>query len=102
MPKVQLHVDTDRDVHIGIAGPLNHSTWAALRRECHELEDVRTVVIDVSGVQSIDSAGIGVLLMIRECAEKKKGRVKIIGAMRNPSVTQVIKLAHLDKIFEIE
>lgn len=102
MAKVHLTVDKDRDVHIGILGPLNHTTWAAIRRECYELEDIMTVRINLAGVQSIDSAGIGVLLMIRECAEKKNGKVMITGALKNPNVCQIVKLAHLDKIFTIE
>ncbi|MBF0139395.1 MAG: STAS domain-containing protein [Magnetococcales bacterium] len=102
MAKVHLTVDRDRDVHITIVGPLNHTTWSSIRRECYELEDIRSVSINLSGVQSIDSAGIGVLLMIRECAEKKNGKVMITGAMKNPNVNQIVKLAHLDKIFTIE
>lgn len=102
MAKVQIHVDKERVVHIDIAGPLNHTTWAAIRRECHELDDLRVVRVNLAGVQSIDSAGIGVLLMIRECAEKKSGKVMITGAMKNPNVNQIVKLAHLDKIFTIE
>ncbi|MBF0423418.1 MAG: STAS domain-containing protein [Magnetococcales bacterium] len=102
MAKVNMSVDQDRDVHIGILGSLNHTTWAAIRRDCYELEDIRWVRVNMSGVQSIDSAGIGVLLMIKECAEKKNGKVMITGAMKNPHVNQIVKLAHLDKIFQIE
>lgn len=102
MPKVQLRVGPDRDVHIRIFGPLNHTTWASLRRECNELEDIRTVRVDLAGVQSIDSAGIGVLLMIKECAEKKNGGVVVSGALKNPSISHIVKLAHLDKVFQVE
>ncbi len=102
MSAIQIHVDSDRDVLIGISGALNHATWTALRYRCRELEDIRVVRVDLAAVTSIDSAGIGSMLMIKDCVEKKNGKVVLVGAAKNPNVDHIIKLAHLDKIFTIE
>lgn len=60
----------------------------------------RSIIVDLSGVEVIDSSGIASLLEAFQNA-RKKGKAFIIAAV-NPSVMRVFKLARLETVFAIE
>ena len=58
------------------------------------------VVIDLTGVDYIDSAGLGILLTLRERAEEKNVKVALKGMAG--SVKEVLELACFDTLFAFQ
>jgi len=59
----------------------------------------RKVVIDLKGVQYIDSSGFGCFLSIMKAARSNYGTLKFTSP--EPSVMEVFKTLHLNTVFEI-
>lgn len=57
------------------------------------------LVIDLSGVQFIDSSGFGVFLSVNRAANSRSGQLKICNVRKE--VMQLFKLLQLHHIFEI-
>jgi anti-anti-sigma factor len=57
------------------------------------------VVIDLKGVQYIDSSGFGCFLSIMKAARNNYGTLKF--ASPEPAVMEVLKTLHLNTVFEI-
>jgi len=73
---------------------------AALSRVVTQaLKNTREVVLDLEGVQRIDSAGLGELARIVSSAGNPRGRLKLAGV--NPRVMQLLRLTNLSSVFEI-
>jgi len=73
---------------------------AALTRVVTQaLKNTREVVLDLEGVQRIDSAGLGELARIRNAAQASGGKLKLAGL--NPRVLQLLRLTNLSSAFEI-
>jgi len=73
---------------------------AALTRVVTQaLKNTREVVLDLEGVQRIDSAGLGELARIRNAAQASGGKLKLAGL--NPRVLQLLRLTNLSSVFEI-
>ena len=73
---------------------------AALSRMAGEaLEHTREVVLDFAGVQRMDSAGLGELVLAHMCAESEGKSVKLAGA--KPHVRELLDLTNLSSVFEI-
>lgn len=54
--------------------------------------------IDLSGVDYMDSSGVGALLAVRRLAMKKGGRVTVKG--QHGLIHDLFRLTQLDKVFE--
>ena len=63
------------------------------------LKNTREVVLDLEGVQRIDSAGLGELVRIATAGGARRGRLKLAGV--NPRVMQLLCLTNLSSAFEI-
>ena len=63
------------------------------------LKNTREVVLDLEGVQRIDSAGLGELARIRNAAQVSGGKLRLAGV--NPRVLQLLRLTNLSSAFEI-
>lgn len=63
------------------------------------LGEAPDVVIDLSGVLFLDSAGVGVLVGLFKNARLRGGRARFCGL--TPGVRSVLELIQLDRIFEI-
>jgi anti-sigma B factor antagonist len=63
------------------------------------LENSNRIVIDLSGVSSIDSAGIGELVLLHTSAQAKKAELKY--ASPSPLVQDLLELTHLNSFFDI-
>lgn len=73
---------------------------AALTRVVTEaLQHTREVVLDLEGVQRIDSAGLGELVLIRRAAEASGGTLKLAGP--NPRIRELLDLTNLSSVFEV-
>lgn len=63
------------------------------------LQHSREVVLDMEGVQRIDSAGLGELVLVLMAAEATGGTLKLAGP--NARVRHMFKLTNLSSIFEM-
>jgi anti-sigma B factor antagonist len=73
---------------------------AALSRMAGEaLEHTREVVLDFGGVQRLDSAGLGELVLVHMSASDQGKLVKLAGA--KPHVRELLDLTNLSSVFEI-
>ncbi len=59
----------------------------------------RDLVIDLSGVTSIDSAGVRALVRGHTSAQRAGGRMSLAAA--RPAVAKVLEVSHLSRIFDI-
>jgi anti-sigma B factor antagonist len=73
---------------------------AALSRLAGEvLENSGKVVLDLSGVSSIDSAGIGELALLQTWAQSRNTDLKF--ASPSPLVSELLDLTNLDSVLDI-
>jgi anti-sigma B factor antagonist len=95
-------VKTDgENVIISISGDVDLEFSGDLRTVLMEnLPKGRTIIVDMSGVELIDSSGIASLLEAFQNA-RKKGKDFIIASVNTP-VIRVFNLARLETVFDIE
>ena|ERR1700722_7804349 len=73
---------------------------AALSRVVGEvLQNTNKLVLDLSGVTSMDSAGIGELALLQTWAQEKNAEFKCAGA--KPLVRTLLDLTNLDSVVEV-
>jgi anti-anti-sigma factor len=73
---------------------------AALSRVVGEaLQDTREVILDFEGVESLDSAGLGELVLAHMSAAGQGKSVKLSGAQ--PHVRGLLELTNLSSVFEL-
>jgi anti-sigma B factor antagonist len=63
------------------------------------LQEARKLVLDLSGVSSMDSAGIGELALLQSWAQGKNASLKCAGP--NPLVSNLLELTNLDSVLEV-
>jgi anti-sigma B factor antagonist len=59
----------------------------------------RPLLIDLSGVNYMDSSGVGTMVFVKREVERSGGKVILIGLQ--PRVRSVFEITHLDKFFTI-
>jgi anti-anti-sigma factor len=59
-------------------------------------QGLRKLVLDLSALESIDSAGIGVLAVCCGCMEREGGKVAVVGA--GGRVKELLELTHFDRV----
>jgi len=62
-------------------------------------QQAKKLVLDLSGVNSIDSAGIGELALLQTWSEARSGSLKFAGA--SPLVSDLLELTNLDSVLEV-
>jgi anti-anti-sigma factor len=73
---------------------------AALSRLVGEiLEHGSKLVLELSGVSTMDSAGIGELVLLRTWAQERNAELKCAGA--NPIVRSLLELTNLNSVLEV-
>jgi anti-anti-sigma factor len=73
---------------------------AALSRVVGEvLQEARKLVLDLSGVSSMDSAGIGELALLQSWAQGKNVSLKCAGP--NPLIRTLLDLTNLNSVLEV-
>jgi len=63
------------------------------------LQQARKLVIDLSGVSAMDSAGIGELVLLQNWAQGKSVSLKCAGP--NSLVSTLLELTNLDSVLEV-
>ncbi len=73
---------------------------AALSRVVGEVQQqAKKLVLDLSGVSSIDSAGMGELALLHTCSQGQNRSLKFAGA--SPLVSDLLELTNLDSVLEV-
>ena len=98
---IQCYAEDDgRKQIIKIQGRFNFSMHLEFRNAYCSVEGAGTTfVLDFSEVTYLDSAALGMLLLLREHAEKLSGKVEIRRA--NDDVKRVLVIANFDSLFTI-
>ncbi len=77
----------------------DHSSFRKLIEEIRPYGS-KTCVLDVAGVEFIDSAGLGMLLLARDEGERTNTAVVIRGA--RGQVKRMLEVARFDTLFKLE
>lgn len=89
-------------VVVGVRGDVDVATSARLREELHQAigSGATQLVIDMSGMAFIDSAGLGVLIGALKRAREQEVSLVLRGLQPSPS--KVLTITGLDAVFTIE
>ncbi len=95
-------VDSD-EVVISPVGNIDFSNSQDLKDQLLELfeQDYQKVVMDFSEVESIDSSGLGKLLLFHKKLKEKEGTL-VIKNVESDYIKNMFEMIHLNKVIEIE
>ncbi len=87
---------------VSLSGRLTFAENGAFRRVVEGLEHARgdEVVLDLAGVEFIDSAGMGLLLVTRDVMAARGGRVRLRNAAGQ--VARMLRLAKFGDFFVLD
>jgi anti-sigma B factor antagonist len=90
----------DQVALIAVSGHLTFFEVAALRDSIQSLVQAKrkNILLNLSGLQYLDSSGIGELARIYVGVVKQGGAMKVIGL--TPKVEEVLKITHLSQVFQ--
>ncbi|KZB55607.1 anti-anti-sigma factor [Thalassospira lucentensis] len=77
----------------------DHSSFRKLIEEIRS-QEAEIQILDLSGVEFIDSAGLGMLLLARDEGEKSRATVILKGAQGQ--VKRMLEVARFDTLFKLE
>src|SRR5919106_5238977 len=82
-----------------LRGRIVNGETAALREAVNSQANVNAVVLDLARVSTIDAAGLGVMLELRQQSETKGVHFKLVNITK--LVRRVLEITQLDSVFEI-
>ena len=86
----------------GVFGELDHHNAASLREEMDTnfiSSGAKNMVIDLSGLELMDSSGIGVIMGRYRLVNSRGGKLFVSGA--KPSIKKIIELSGLGKLVSL-
>lgn len=89
------------EIHVDLAGRLTFSDYG-LFKELTELfieHNAKSCLLDLSNLEFIDSAGLGMLLIARDKIRMKNGDIALKGA--HGQVKKMLDLGHFDSLFKV-
>ncbi len=88
----------DNTLLVKVAGQLSSQAYEAFVKAVRShTQPIHNVVIDVSNVESIDSAGLGMLLITREAAGANRATIRGCSA----ELRRVLDIVNFGQLFEI-
>lgn len=87
---------------VAVTGDLDIATGPALADELKALLDQgghQQLVVDLTGVEFMDSTGLGVLVGAQQEAARQGGSVELI--CTTPRLLKILRITGLDKVFPI-
>ncbi|WP_339780826.1 STAS domain-containing protein [uncultured Thalassospira sp.] len=89
-------------ITIEMTGRFTFSDHTVFRKLIDEItaQPSTTQVFDLSGIEFIDSAGLGMLLLARDEGEKNRAAVVLRGA--KGQVKRMLEVARFDTLFQME
>lgn len=98
---VSTRVDADASLAIiHIQGRFDFSMHQAFRDAYKDMNTVRNVVVDLTKVDYMDSAALGMLLLLREHLQSNSGSI----TLRRPTgdVRRVLDIANFSRLFKFD
>lgn len=94
--------EQEQDVTIRLEGRVTYADHAHFRDIINRVRGASAprVVVDLAGVEFIDSAGLGMLLMMRDTAEAREATVVLRGAQGQ--VARIIAASKFESLFTLE
>jgi len=99
---MQVTVERTQNAHVvRVSGEVDMRNSPDLRKSLQELVEARSpfVVVNLSGIRYMDTAGIATLVECYQRMRKYKGIFRLAEA--RPETLDILKLAKLDEIFDI-
>jgi len=96
---------TEETVVMRLAGELTMSEGEALKKELVELasRDRTRIVMDLTGLNFIDSSGLGILLWAMKNMRQRDGDLRLFGLTKMvKEVFEITELRQAFKVFETE
>ncbi|PWG64153.1 anti-anti-sigma factor [Spiribacter halobius] len=87
------------ELRIRVNGRFDFEGHRAFRDAYEQADGVRRFVVDLSATDYVDSAGLGMLLLLREHARHHGAAVAIAGA--NSAVERILRIACFHELFEM-
>jgi len=84
---------------VSVQGRIVNGETASLREVVDAQSTVNTVLLDLARVSTIDARGLGLMLELREHAEQRGMRFKLMNVTK--LVRRVLEVTKLDAVFEI-
>lgn len=98
--KLELTIQILGDVAVLVCtGRITAEDSAELRQAVLAPRDIRTVVLDLAEVSSVDAAGLGTLVSLRNWATATGTRFKLMNLA--PLVEEVLEITNLKQQFEV-
>ena len=95
----QLNIDGS-EITLKIDGRFDFSQHQAFRSALESAGvAVRSFTVDLSNSEYMDSAALGMLLLLLEKVGGNRERVKIVNP--NPNVRKILEIANFDKLFTL-
>jgi anti-anti-sigma factor len=82
-----------------LQGQIVNGETEILRNAVDSLSEVSAVVLDLARVTTIDAAGLGVMLALREQVESKGIHFELMNVTKQ--IGRVLEITHLDSVFQI-
>jgi anti-anti-sigma factor len=82
-----------------LQGRIVNGETEGLRTAVRSLSEVRTVILDLGRVTTVDAGGLGVMLELRAQAESNGIRFELMNVTK--FVASVLEITHLDSVFKI-
>jgi anti-anti-sigma factor len=85
---------------LSVSGEIDTQTTDELRGRVDELDvSHRTLVLDLHGVDFVDSSGLGALLGIKK--QQDRGGGSLLLTRMSDSVARIIEITKMDRVFDI-
>ncbi len=99
--RLETHLSNDR-FEAGICDKLTSSDLSNFRNLLSDIKKSarKTIVLDLSNLDWIDSAGLGMLILAKELAEKEE--LDLVLRAPKGHVKSLLELGRFEKIFNIE
>lgn len=92
-------INKDGITHIVVHGSLVFDLNKAFREAYQSLPTNARVVVDLSGADYLDSAGLGMLIRLRDYLSEAPQPVTLMGA--NAAIRQILDVANFGRLFDI-
>ncbi|ADO76573.1 STAS domain-containing protein [Halanaerobium praevalens] len=99
----KIEIIDEKEVVISPVGNIDFSNSQVLKKELLRFleKGYQKFIIDFSEVESIDSSGLGKILLFHKRIKEKKGKL-IIKNVKSNYIKNMFELIHLNKVIEIE
>ena len=82
-----------------LQGQIVNGETEVLRNAVQSLSEVSAVILDLARVTTVDAGGLGVMLALREQAESRGIRFRLMNVTKQ--VGRVLEITRLDSVFQI-